>query len=108
VTTPVAGARRHSVLAVLSLILALLAALPLCALLLYAGTATPLGKNSLVPLALTLGLFASIGLQLLAGGLGIGALFVEDRKRVCAIVALTMNAMTIGATLILLVRAASD
>ena len=107
-TTPVAAAQRHSVLAVVSLILALLAALPLFALLLAAGSATPLEKGSLVPLAVTLGLFASIGLQLLAGGLGIVALFEKDRKRACAIVALTVDAMTVGATLILLVHIASD
>jgi hypothetical protein len=117
-TAPGAGAQRHSVLAIAALILASFAALSLFGLLLFVGVAGALEASGSAPLieddspaavALGLGLFALVGLQLLASGLGIGALFEKDRKRVCAIVALTISAMTMaGAGLILLIGLLTD
>lgn len=104
--------RRHSVLGIVSLIMAACAAIGLFLLFAFATVAGVLEDSGTVliaddspaEIALGLGLFALMGLQLLALGLGVWGLFERERKRVCAIIGVTVSVMSLaGISLMLLI-----
>jgi hypothetical protein len=116
VPTPVVEPK-HSVLGIVSLVLALCGGFGLfaaVAVAMVAGAAETTGK-SIIPddspaeTALGLALFAAMGLEVLALGVSFGALFEKDKKRVLAIVAMAISFMSLGcAGLLLLVGVLSE
>ena len=92
--------QKHSALGIASFILSILVGVSFLALLVIAGfveTSRPGGMDEDSPVAmfLGLGLFAILGLNLLAFGIGIGGLFQENRKKLFSVLGIVFSSLTL-------------
>jgi hypothetical protein len=92
--------KKHSMLGIASFVLSLLTGFALFALIVVAGvleTTTPGGLDEKSPVAMIVGLllFAGMGVDIVANGLGIAGVFQKDCKIVFAILGTVFSALTL-------------
>jgi hypothetical protein len=96
--------RRHNIVGIISLVLSSLTAVGMVLTIIGAGVASARGLDETSPVMILIGLliFACIGADLIAVGLGIAGLFQTGRSKVPAVIGIILGAVTIALVLLLI------